>query len=205
MTPSFDALRNASSLTEARAAFGDFLGLNAPVPTGALNRAFADLYYRHTLILNRNRPETLRLILDQPANAAFEEGGPLSDGPGSEEPESAASAVAASPVTFSNGQLAAKAGKALFDWALTGFAVLDQEAFEARFSACERCDMLSEPPETLAYALTRTKRSDPRVCGACGCTAARKARLASEQCPLTDPANPALTRWGEPARRTAAQ
>jgi hypothetical protein len=201
MTPSFEALRNASSLSEARAAFGDFLGLSAPVPTGALNRAFADQYYRHTLLLNRNRPETLRLLLNQPANTAFEEGGPLSD----PAPTPSASAVVATPVAFSNGQLVAKAGKSLFDWAMTGFAVLDQEAFEARFSACERCDRLSEPPETLAYALTRTKRSDPRVCDACGCTAARKARLASEQCPLTDPADPALTRWGEPVRRTTTQ
>jgi hypothetical protein len=201
MTSSFDALRNASSLSEARVAFGDFLGLDAPVPTAALNRAFADQYYRHTLLLHRNRPEMLRLLLDQSGNAAFEEGGPLSD----PEPAPTASAVAEPAVVLSNGQLAAKTGKALFDWAMTGFAVLDQEAFEARFSACERCDRLSEPPETLAYALTRTKRSDPRVCGACGCTAARKARLASEQCPLTDPANPALTRWGEPVRRTKAQ
>lgn len=198
MTPSFDALRDASSLTEARAAFGDFLGLDAPVPAGALNRAFADQYYRHTLLLARNRPEMLRSLLDQPANAAFEDAGPLREA----EP---ASSTPVAPIAFSNGQLAARAGKALFEWAKTGFAVLDQDAFEARFSACERCDRLSEPPETLAYALTRTKRSDPRVCGACGCTAARKARLASEQCPLTDPDNPALTRWGEPVRRTAAQ
>jgi hypothetical protein len=183
-------------VAEARAAFGDLLGLDAPVSAGALRHAFADQYYRHNLILNRNRPEVLRHLLRHPRNAEFEqvEEDPFEDAP--TDAQLASTAVASQGA----GQLAAKAGKALFEWAKTGFAVLDQEAFEARFSACERCDMLAEPPDKLVYALTRSKRSDPRVCGACGCTAARKARLASEQCPLSDPADPSRTRWGEPVR-----
>ncbi len=191
MTPSFDALRDASSLTEARAAFGDFLGLDAPVP-----RRRAQPGLRRSVLSPHPAPRP------QPAGDASKPPGPAGQrrlrGRRAIARAEPAPSTPAAPIAFSNGQLAAKAGKALFDWAKTGFAVLDQDAFEARFSACERCDRLSEPPENLAYALTRTKRSDPRVCGACGCTAARKARLASEQCPLTDPDNPALTRWGEP-------
>ena len=63
--------------------------------------------------------------------------------------------------------------------------------------------MLSPQPPKWVYRWTSSKRGDPRICGACGCTAARKARLASESCPMRDPANPGLTRWGEPIPRQA--
>jgi Zn ribbon nucleic-acid-binding protein len=36
------------------------------------------------------------------------------------------------------------------------------------------------------------------VCGLCGCAIARKARLASEQCPAPHQERPGFTRWGEP-------
>jgi hypothetical protein len=186
MTLSFEDLRKASNLEEAQAAFGTFLGLGAPVPAGVLRHAFADQYFRHNLILNRNRPEELRRLLEHPRNAEFESG--------------AGTAQAEGMPVRGTAELAAKAGKALYAWAKTGFALLDQEAFDARFAACEACDQLSAPPDNWVYNLTSTKRGDPRICGACGCTAARKARLASESCPMADPTNPDLTRWGEPIR-----
>lgn len=200
MDPTLEQLRNVSSMAEVQATFGDFLGLNAPVPAAVLRRAFADQYFRHNLILNRHRPDVLRRLFQHPGTAAFEE----AEDPWPEMAASDADAAASALPSRSTAQLAAKAGRALFDWAKTGFSVLDQEAFEARFGACERCDMLVDPPGKLIYALTRAKRSDPRVCSACGCTAARKARLASEQCPLSDPSNAALSRWGEPMRGPGA-
>jgi hypothetical protein len=190
-TLSIEALGQASSLAEAQAAFGDYLGLDAPVPAGVIRHAFADQYFRHNLILNRGRPEALQQLLRHPRNAEFDEA----------EPQEAEAAPAAGPARGA-AELATTAGKALYAWAKTGFALLDDAAFEARFSACERCDLLSAPPDNWVYALT-SKRGDPRVCGACGCVAARKARMASERCPRADPANPALTRWGEPARGAA--
>jgi hypothetical protein len=194
MTISFEALREASSLAEAQAAFGEFLGLDAPVPAPVLRHAFADQYYRHNLILNRGRPHILRRLLRHPRNAEFER-----------EPEETGETAggAGAAAAHSTAELAAKAGRALYAWAKTGFALLDQEAFEARFAACERCDLLSPPPPKWVYRWTSSKRGDPRICGACGCTAARKARLASESCPMRDPANAALTRWGEPVARQA--
>jgi hypothetical protein len=186
MIASFEALRDVGSLAEAQAAFGEFLGLDGPVPAKVIRHAFADQYFRHNLILCRNRPELLRKLMQHPRNAEFE--------------EEAAPAPASPAALRGAAELTAKAGKALYSWARTGFALLDQEAFEARFAACEACDLLSEAPDTLLYRVTRSKRGDPRVCGACGCVAARKARLASESCPMPDPMDPARTRWGEPMR-----
>ncbi|MET1112958.1 MAG: hypothetical protein ABWX67_15685 [Allosphingosinicella sp.] len=193
MTISFETLREASTPAEARAALGEFLGLDAPVPAGVLGHAFADQYYRHNLILSRNRPELLQRLLKHPRNVEFE----------AAAEDEAAEAAAAGGREESTARLGAKAGLALYAWAKSGFAMLDQEAFEARFAACEGCDQLRAPPEKWIYKLTASKRGDPRVCGACGCVAARKARLASESCPLADPADPALTRWGEPVRPKA--
>lgn len=193
MTLSIETLRNASSMSEAQTAFGAFLGLDAPIPAPVLRHAFADQYFRHNLILNRNRPEILQRLLQHPRNAEFADA----------EDEAESGAAPAAPRARSTTELAAKAGKALYAWAKTGFAILDQEAFEARFSACERCDLLSAAPDNWLYGLANSKRGDPRVCGACGCTAARKARLASESCPMPDPADPALTRWGEPIKPVA--
>lgn len=193
MTFSIEALRDASSLPEAQAAFGEFLGLDGPVPAPVIRHAFADQYFRHNLILNRGRPDVLQRLFRHPRNAEF------ADAEADEAPAAAAQVAAPAPSTS---ELAGKAGKALYTWAKSGFAVLDQSAFEARFAACERCDKLQAAPDNWVYALA-TKRGDPRVCGACGCVAAKKARLASEACPLPDPANPGLTRWGEPIRQTA--
>jgi hypothetical protein len=187
MIASFEALRDVDTLAEAQAAFGEFLGLDGPVPAKVIRHAFADQYFRHNLILCRNRPELLWKLMQHPRNAEFEE---------------QAAPASASPAAASRGapELAAKAGKALYTWAMSGFALLEQEAFEARFAACEACDLLSEAPDTLLYRVTRSKRGDPRVCGACGCVAARKARLASESCPMPDRTDPTRTRWGEPMR-----
>ncbi|MEO7179143.1 MAG: hypothetical protein ABIW83_09885, partial [Allosphingosinicella sp.] len=135
----------------------------------------------------------LQRLLRHPRNVEFEEvveGGAAEDAPAEAREQSTA-------------RLGAKAGLALYAWAKSGFAMLDQEAFEARFAACEGCDQLGPPPDKWMYKLTASKRGDPRVCGACGCVAARKARLASESCPLADPGDPALTRWGEPVRPKA--
>ena len=191
---SLEELKDVQSMPELQARFAEFLELDKAVPLGAIYHALEDQYYRHNLILCRKRPDMLAQLLAHPKNADYE----LAANTRSEKTtQKRVTSAAHKAVDRSNLELAAKAGKAIFKWAKSGFARVDEETFQRRFGACESCDQLTAAPEKLVYKLTRSKRSDQRVCSACGCVAARKAGMASESCPLQHPDNAAVDRWGE--------
>lgn len=94
---------------------------------------------------------------------------------------------------------AARAGiKAFWHWARIGFGVVDAKTYARRLRACEGCKHYVEAPDLRLYALAKTVVRETKVCGQCGCFVSKKARYASENCPLPDPTSPGLSLWGEP-------
>lgn len=189
MHPIFTHLRTIHSDAERRAELGEFLGLSRSAPPGVLERAWGNETYAFHLVMSRNNPHTLARLL-----------GPH-EGAGAAAPAAVASAaVAPAPVPpqHSTAALLRKAGGALTRWAASGFATVTDEEFERRFRACEACENLVAAPTTAVYRLALVRASDSRVCAACGCAAARKARLATEHCPSASPSDATMNRWGEP-------
>jgi hypothetical protein len=121
--------------------------------------------------------------------------GSLSDEAGSDR---------SSPVTTAeeptNLQLAGRLGKSMLNWGRTGFTTVTDELYAKRLAACAGCDQLREAPDRLAYKVSLKKGEDKRTCAACGCVVSRKAKLPKDTCPLQDPENPVMNRWGEPWR-----
>jgi hypothetical protein len=193
-TPSPRALRQRTSdETESdwetrRAEFGTLLGLPDPVPDAVLRRALSDQQFAHYLLSFTGRPDMLSRFFTAPATLAYA------------EPE-----APRSPAPQGGAELARNAARALARWGRSGFVRVGAETYERRLTACLGCDRLADPPRSLLARITAPgpeDRAAGRACGACGCPVTRKAGLASESCPLPDPADPARTRWGEP-RETA--
>lgn len=170
--------KNNESWEDIQAKFGDYLGIEEPVSRGVLRRAMEDSRFADYLITCRNRPKYLAALLNDPRNQEYEMLEPT--------------------IEKSNRQLAIEAAKALLKWGKAGFSQVDRATFERRFGACQACPHLVEPPNKLVYKVKLSPEADLRVCNACGCVAARKARLPTESCPVADPNQPGLNHWGEP-------
>lgn len=167
---------------QARTAAAEYVGLPDPLPAPALRRAMVDDRYCLVLLSSRGNLPRLQELVGHPDNRPYE------------LPED--SVPATTTAKRSTAGLVIEAGKALNRWAATGFRTADPETYERRTAACASCPELTEPPAKWVYKVTLA--GDDRVCGACGCVASRKARLATEHCPRRDPARPELSRWGEP-------
>lgn len=178
MNELMEDLKNAGSWGEMLEQFQVFLGSEKPVPPAVLRRALADDMFAHYLIVCRNHQPHLTSLFNDPRNRTYERPDDIEE--------------------KSSILLAAKAAKAFMKWGKAGFSQVDEETFEQRFSACESCEYLVQPPKKLIYKLVASKRSDQRVCSACGCVASRKARLSTESCPVAGRDNPSLNRWGQP-------
>lgn len=168
---------------------GTFLGLEKQVPENAMYRAIQDQDFANNLIMCRNAPGFLEVLLNDPANEKY------------------ATAVAAE-VKVSNAELIQKAAGAFLRWGKAGFSVVDDEVLEARENACLGCEYISKPETILQKIVTSKskeqigKRVADCVCKLCGCSLSRKIRLPSESCPALHPENSQLNRWGEPAGKT---
>ncbi|SDM01855.1 hypothetical protein [Nonomuraea jiangxiensis] len=169
---------------QARVAAAEYVGLPGPLPAPALRRAMVEDRYCLVLLAFRGNLPRLKELVTHPDNRAYE------------LPED--SAPAATTANRSTAGLVIEAGKALNRWAGAGFRTVDQETYERRTAACAGCPELIEPPVRWVYKVALATAGDDRVCGACGCVASRKARLATERCPRRDPARPELSRWDEP-------
>ncbi len=178
MTNIMKEIAAATTLDEMEARLSSHLGTGRPIPTAAVRRALTDERYAGYLIACRESPDMLEMLLADPANAPFERQEAL--------------------VEHSNPELIGKAAAALIRWGASGFSKVDAATFERRFDACRHCPNLVDPPDRLIYKISLGSDADRRVCSACGCVAARKARLPGESCPVADPEHPTLTRWGEP-------
>ncbi|TPG06368.1 hypothetical protein [Sphingomonas oligophenolica] len=165
---------------------GALLGLDAPVALAVFARAVNDAAYARSLILCRENPAFRDFLLAQadgwvpPVEAAVADHGAI--------------------------DLTAKAILSFWAWTKSGFAMLDADAAAARFAACLACPHLGAAPDRLVFRLAGASSDADRhrVCGLCGCVAARKARLPHERCPGPDPDRAGLNRWGQPLAEVAA-
>lgn len=171
-------ITEAGTWDEMRHRLGAYLGTKEPIPSAMLNRAMNDDKFAYYLLTCRNQPQFLQALQADPRNKEFE--------------------PAATTTEKSTVQLAATAAKAMLRWSKSGFTQVEKDIYEQRLAACLRCPHLSEPPDKMVYKLTGSDTTDRRVCGACGCVAARKTKLPTERCPVADPENPMLNRWGQP-------
>lgn len=198
------ALLENDALLEQRERLAELLGRPEPVSEAVLVAAVHDQTYARNLLTVRGTPELLEHMLanpphlelareDAPTNVAGPDpaAGVRSDG------------AAADRVEHSTVALAARAAQALARWGKTGFALVDDAAYERRMAACASCPHLIEASRhpTLHRLLADGER--PKVCGLCGCGLAKKARMVSEQCPADDAARPGFSRWGEPRKGRA--
>jgi hypothetical protein len=99
---------------------------------------------------------------------------------------------------------ATTAGRAVWRSLRSGFATVDEGAYERRLQACRGCEFLVPAPHTLLHALAKPVQ-ETRVCARCGCFVFKKARYATEGCPVPAQDNRALSRWGEPMDAAAAR
>jgi hypothetical protein len=189
MLPNLYPVETAGDRSAMRAELSRLLGLDEPVPSEVLARAREDDHYAGYLLRSRGHPELLELLLNAPRNVAWRDETPAPEaGDGAE---------------LSSARLVAKAGAATLKWAATGFRKVDPKTLERRLAACDSCPHLRAASDRLVYRVTLSRRSDPRVCGACGCVASRKAALPGETCPVEDSGRPGFTRWQEPVRARA--
>jgi hypothetical protein len=161
------------SVEQGRERLGEMLGLGEPVSEQVLAAALHDRTYARNLLATREAPELLRPLLEMPPEAP-------------EQPTTVA--------------MASGLAKALARWASTGFTMVEEAVYERRLQACSSC-----PHEVQAVSHPKLYRlvagaERPKVCGLCGCSIARKARLVSESCPAADEQHPGFTRWGEPVK-----
>jgi len=184
------------SAEELCATLGSALGLERPVPVAVMRRALVDRTFAFHLINSRGNAELLGVLFADPRNRRYEEE--------DDEPPPSAEGRAVPANTQSSVALALKAGQAAVRWGAAGFRKVPPEVFETRFGACRRCEYLVEPADRVIYKVRLRKESDPRVCSACGCVAARKAALPTESCPVPHSDDPSLNRWGEPIERGRA-
>ncbi|MBF9264060.1 hypothetical protein [Paracidovorax cattleyae] len=193
-------LTTAGSMPQVRQRFAEFLGLDDPLPDPVIHRALSDRPFLHNLIVSRGSPQFLQILISDPKNAAFPR--PPEGLLGIEEPaDPDVQDPAEAKALPGSLRLAARAAGALARWGAAGIVRVEPEVFEQRWSSCQACPHLIEPPERVVYKITSSlaarQQADARVCAACGCVAQRKARLPTERCPRADPAQPNFNRWGQ--------
>ncbi|EDX85025.1 hypothetical protein S7335_2724 [Synechococcus sp. PCC 7335] len=178
----------AETIGEARDRLGKVLEIDGPAATSVTLRVLADSSFAEKLVAVRKFPQWRDQILADPTNAAFE---PM-DQPGEDQGN-------ARPVA-STVALVKKSSVALLRWGAAGFKKTDPVTAKKRRAACLNCDQLVDSPNSFPYQVAQQvfAGSDQRICAACGCVAAKKVLMATEACPLKDPEDPTLTRWGEP-------
>ncbi|WP_421798950.1 hypothetical protein [Haliscomenobacter sp.] len=87
--------------------------------------------------------------------------------------------------------------KAFWGWMADGFNIVSPERFKKRLLVCYNCPFFQDAGEGLLYDLARKVMGTSPVCGKCGCTIFKKAKIASLSCPLEDPQRPGYTLWGD--------
>lgn len=177
----------AETIGEARDRLGKLLGLAEPATTAVTLRVLADSSFAEKLASVRKFPAWRDRLLAEPKNEAFVP----PDRPLDKDE------VNTRPVT-STVALVKKSSAALLRWAAAGFKQTEPEIAEQRQAACLSCDQLVEPPNSLPYEVVNVfSDGDRRICAACGCVIAKKILMATEACPLADPEDANLTRWGD--------
>jgi hypothetical protein len=160
--------------------FAHMLGLDAPVEEKVLTAAIQDAGYAKKLFASRGTPQLAGLLNHPPEN------------------------LYRSADFFSNGGLVAKAGKAIFSWALAGFPTVSAVTLKKREDACLACPELVNSSRMLQLISASSKvsektgdRTGNKSCAICGCVVKNKIRLVTETCPKETGDTPGINRWGE--------
>lgn len=153
-----------------RLEFGAYLGLPDPVPSAVLKKAINDEKYACYIASARNNPEFLQMLFNVPPEVKED---------------------------HTSLQLLGKAARSLINWGASGFGFAGETLYTTRLNACSSCEYLRAAPDKAIYNFKMSNDTDDRICSACGCVASRKARLASESCPVQSIKDPSLNRWGE--------
>jgi len=159
---------------------GEVLRLGKPAPEEVFVGAVQDPDYARNLFVCREAPPLLEFLLKNP--------------PPRPVPEQSEA------TQHSTLELVSKASQSFWQWAKSGFNVVDEATYARRFGSCLACPNLIAPPDSLAYKLVGATDDRNKICKLCGCVASRKAKLPHEACPGAHPDLPGMNRWGEPMR-----
>jgi len=166
------------SVTKLREALSKRLGTE--VPLSVAMRAFNESAYCYHLIASRTNPLWLSLLFSQASSAV------------QVIPSQVQLPISSSVTNFVS---------SIIHWASDGFKTVNHTTFLKRWTACQECPSLVDPPKHFLYHLGRkimgAKNGDHRVCSACGCLAYSKAKITTESCPMAHPSHPQITRWFE--------
>jgi hypothetical protein len=188
------AIASPEEVARTRAELAQWLGVEA-IPHAALVAALVHPGYRRRLDAARGSRTAVEALLARAPR--LPESAATMAGIGPEE--------AAGSADHGTRVLLSRATLAVVRWGASGFAVSDEETRARRLAACAACPHLADAPERGVHRATRRLKAAAKVCGLCGCAVEAKVRLASEACPAADPADPALTRWGEPREQAARE
>jgi hypothetical protein len=159
--PLYD-LKQMDSWDDVRAGLGELANLGGPASSPVTRRALEDPRFAFYLLLTRDAPDHQRRLLDDPRNVAWVRAD--EDAPAR--------------------QLIGAAAKALVRWGAGGFRTVSDDTYQARLATCGACPQLTLAPERAIYEGLTLLSGDRRVCSACGCGVAAKAKLPDERCPL---------------------
>jgi len=162
-----------TSINDGCDELGRVLGLNKPVTPEVLYGALSDDTYANNLLACREAPKFLEVLLNNP---------PTQTAKNTEHSE------------YEVGDLLARASKALFKWAKTGFLIAKEDVISKRLTGCMKCpNMTSLQCGNGMYKILKTNA----ICKLCGCDVEKKARINSERCPEEDPGHQGYNRWGQ--------
>lgn len=175
---------NPTSIEEQCKDYGILLGLENPVSEQVLKTALENEEYARNLLMAKQMPSFLRLLLDNP-------------------PDSKKTKTIITD-NVPDRQLLKNGAKAILKWAKTGFSIVAIDVIERRENACLGCPNYSEPETTLQKIIPSNKitkevgrRTGNNTCNLCGCSISKKIRLTSESCPDKHPTKSGYTRWNE--------
>lgn len=159
------------SVEQACTRLGEILGTSEPVSEQVFAAAMQDQSYARNLLVTRDAPHLREHLLANPPAVRDD-----------------ASAIV----------LTGRAAKALVRWAGTGFSAVEEQLYRQRLDACAACPHQIEAKRHPTLYRMMSDGERPKVCGRCGCSLVRKARMTSERCPDEDPRRPGFNRWGQP-------
>jgi hypothetical protein len=157
-------LNQLGTLQDQCMELGRFLGLTHGVAPAVFRRAQNDNRYALHLIRSRQSPDLLKMHLNDPRNHPYRR--------------------QQDAKVFSNLDLIKKAAVSMINWSRKGFVAIDDQIVKKRLDRCRHCSQLVDPPDRLIYKVKLKQHAEPRVCGLCGCVAARKIKIATESCPI---------------------
>ncbi len=184
MNKELSEVRLSDSFIGMCARMGAFLGLSREIPKNAMLRAIEDADFANDLIISRNSPGFLDVLINDPKNTEY-----ATRDDSNKEVDKAV--------------LLKNATNAITRWAKAGFSVVDEQTLLRREDACLACKYLIKPVDVLQKIVTSKpqeidgKRAADCVCRICGCSISKKIRIPTESCPDKHSEISGINRWGE--------